>query len=112
MAAIGLKYFAWSKMATEPTDAVPTYDAGTVLGKAVSTNLTVTNAEGELYADDMLAEYVSEFVSADFSAETDNITLDKQAALYGATYSDGEIQFKPGDTAPYGCHRREALQEH
>lgn len=103
MAAIGLKYFAWAKMATEPADAIPTYDPGVVLGKAVSTNLTVTNAEGELYADDMLAEYVSEFVSADFSAETDNITLDKQANLYGAAYNDGEIQFNPGDTAPYGC---------
>ena len=102
MAAIGLKYFAWAKMATEPSDNIPTYDAGIVLGKAVSTNLTVTNAEGELYADDMLAEYVSEFVSADFSAETDNIDLDKQAQLYGATYDDGEIQFKADDTAPYG----------
>lgn len=102
MAAIGLKYFAWAKMATEPSAAVPTYDTGVALGKAVSTNLTVTNAEGELYADDMLAEYVSEFVSADFSAETDNITLQNQAALYGAAYDDGEIQFAPGDTAPYG----------
>lgn len=103
MASIGLKYFYWAKMKDEPAGAVPTYETGKVIGKAVSTNLTITNSEGELYADDMLAEYVSEFSSGDFSAETDNITLQDQAALYGATYSDNEIQFGSQDTAPYGC---------
>ena len=103
MASIGLKYFIWAKMATEPADAVPTYEPGRVIGRAVSTNLTVTNAEGELYADDMLAEYVAEFSSGEFSAETDNITLEDQAAMYGATYADNEILHGSQDTAPYGC---------
>lgn len=102
MASIGLKYFYWAKMASEPTGAVPTYESGREIGKAVSTNLTITNSEGELYADDMLAEYVSEFSSGEFSAETDNISLQDQAALYGATYADNEIQFGSQDTAPYG----------
>lgn len=61
MASIGLKYLAWAKMATEPVDAVPTFAPGKVIGKAVSTSLTVTRAEGELSADDMVAEYASEF---------------------------------------------------
>ena len=102
MASIGLKYMAWAPLATEPTNGVPTYGAGIVLGKAISTNLAVTNAEGELYADDQLAEYVSEFASATLTAEVDNIDLENQARLYGATYSDGEIQFFDNDTAPYG----------
>ncbi len=102
MASMGLKYLAWAKMATEPAAAVPTYDAGVVLGKAVSTGLTVTNAEGELYADDLLAEYVSEFSSAALTAEADNVTLENQAKLYGAAYADGEIKFSSEDTAPYG----------
>lgn len=102
MATMGLKMFAWAKMATEPTDAIPTYEPGFVLGKAVSTNLTVTNAEGELYADDMLAEYVSEFVSAELTAETDNIDLPHQAMLYGATMVDDEMQHNANDNPPYG----------
>lgn len=102
MASIGLKYMAWAPMATEPDNAVPTYGAGVVLGKAISTNLAVTNAEGELYADDKLAEYVAEFASATLTAEVDNIELENQALLYGATYNDGEIQFFSNDTAPYG----------
>lgn len=102
MASMGLKYLAWAKMATEPAASVPTYDTGEVLGKAVSTNLAITNSEGELYADDMLAEYVSEFASAILTAEADNITLDKQAHMYGATYSDNELQLNASDNAPYG----------
>lgn len=102
MGALGLKYVAWAKQKTEPADAVPTYETGLVIGKAVSANLTVTRAEGELYADDLLAEYVSEFSSADLSLEVDNISLYNQALLYGATYKDNELQHHAADTPPYG----------
>ena len=73
MAAIGLKYLGWAKMASEPDAAVPTYEPGKVVGKMISMNATVNNSEGELYADDMLAEYASDFSSADLSIEDDNI---------------------------------------
>lgn len=101
MASIGLKYLAWAKMATEPADAVPTFAPGKVIGKAVSTSLTVTRAEGELSADDMVAEYASEFSSASFTAEADNISLADQAEMYGAKYVDDEFQASAEDTAPY-----------
>ena len=100
MAHIGLKYFAGAKIATEPDDSAPTYETGFVIGKSVSTNLAVTNAEGKLYADDELAEYVNEFSSADLTAEVDNIDLDKQAVLYGADYTDNELGFGADDQAP------------
>lgn len=102
MAKLGLKYAAWAKMATEPTSAVPTYDAGIVLGKAVSTNLAVNNIDGRLDADDMLAEYRSEFSDADLTMEVDNISLANQASVYGATYTDGEMTHSAADVAPYG----------
>jgi hypothetical protein len=89
-------------MATEPATAVPTYNAGLVLGKAVSVNSSISNAEGELYADDMLAEYVSEFSSGELTAEVDNISLENQAKLYGATYADNEFALSPTDSAPHG----------
>lgn len=103
MAALGLKYLAWGKMENEPKDAIPTYAKGKVLGKMISMNATVNNSEGELYADDMLAEYASEFTSADLSIEVDNIELEDQAEVLGAKYTeDGEYQAAAGDTAPYG----------
>ena len=100
MADIGLKYMAGAKMATEPENAAPTYDAGMVLGKMVQINLAVNNAEGKLYADDELAEYVNEFSEADLTAEVDNIPLDKQATLYGARYEDDELMHFADDQAP------------
>lgn len=101
MASIGLKYMVWAKMASEPDSALPTFNPGKVIGKAVSTQLTITRAEGELYADDMLAEYISEFASADLTAEVDNIDLADQAAMYGARYEGEEFQAAPEDTPPY-----------
>lgn len=102
MASMGLKYLAWAKMTGETDSAVPTYDTGLVLGKLVSVQMTIANAEGELYADDMLAEYVREFSSGELAAEVDNISLENQAKVYGARYADGELQFSANDNAPYG----------
>lgn len=101
MASMGLKYLAVAEVATEPAAAVPTYKAGLVLGKMVSANLSITNSEGEIHADDMLAEYVSEFASADFTAEVDNITLANQAMVYGATFEGDEFRASNNDVAPY-----------
>lgn len=103
MASMGLKYMAWAMMDTEPATANPTYRPGLVLGRIISTNMTVTNAEGQLDADDMVAEYVSEFSSAQLTAETDNIELAHQAMLYGAKFDDVDgLQHFPTDNAPYG----------
>ena len=103
MAKMGLKYMVCAPMATEPDNAVPTYSAGKVLGKMVSMNVAVSNSEGELYADDMLSEYVSEFASAELTAEVDNITLANQAELYGAQVVNDEFQARPDDVPPQIC---------
>ena len=105
MAKLGLKYMAWAEIDTEGDNAIPTYKSATacVLGRMVSINVAIRNSEGELYADDMLAEYASEFSSADLTADVDNITLENQAKLYGSSYdSSGEFKANAGDTAPYG----------
>lgn len=102
MAKIGYKKFYWAKMATEPETSIPTYKKGLLLGKAVSANLAVTNAEGELYADDQLAEYIKEFSSAQLTAQVDHISLENQATVYGAQYVDDELLHNVNDTPPYG----------
>lgn len=102
MAKIGLKYLAWAPIATEPVNAIPTYGNGRVLGKMISSNLAITNSEGKLYADDEIAEDISEFSSAEFTADTDNISLSDQADLYGAQYVDDELLHSKDDNPPYG----------
>lgn len=102
MAKIGYKRFYWSKMLTEPETSIPTYEKGLQLGKAVSCNVAVTNAEGELYADDQLAEYIAEFSSAQLTAQVDHISLENQAKVYGAQFIDDELLHNVNDTPPYG----------
>lgn len=103
MAQMGLKYLAWAKIKEEAENAEPTYEGGKEIGKIVSLNVAIANSEGKLYANDQLAEYASEFSEGDLTAETDNISLEDQAAMLGATYSeeDGYVG-GTGDTAPYG----------
>lgn len=103
MAQMGLKYLAWAKVKEENANADPVYEKGKEIGKIVSLNVAISNSEGKLYANDQLAEYASEFSEGDLTAETDNISLEDQATMLGATYSeeDGYVGAS-GDTAPYG----------
>ena len=102
MAGFGAKYPCWAPMATEPAAAVPTYSAGQVLGKLVSASRSISNAEGELWGDDMRAEYLSEFASGTLDLSVTALTDAQLTALYGATATDGEIAFDKDDTIPYG----------
>lgn len=77
--------------------------AGVVLGKLVSANLTVNLASGELYADDSLAEQLSEFANGSIAMETDDMTDDNAAAVYGCTVNEGVVTFNKDDTAPRGA---------
>lgn len=60
MAQFGAKRPIFAPTKTTPDNALPTYDYEKVVtvGKLVKADLTVTNASGELYADDALAEKV------------------------------------------------------
>lgn len=102
MAGIGLKYLAWAKMDTEPDGSAPTYGTGFTLSKMVSAELAITNAEGKLYADDEIAEEISEFSYADLTMEGDHLALQDMATIYGAEYDNGVVGFAGDDTAPYG----------
>lgn len=77
--------------------------AGVVLGKLVTANLTVNLASGELYADDSLAEQLSEFSSGSIAMETDDLTDENAAKIYGCTVNEGLVTYNKNDTAPRGC---------
>lgn len=76
--------------------------AGVVLGKLVSANLTVNLATGELFADDALAEHISEFSSGSLAMQTDDLEDDKAAKVYGCKVAEKKVTYNIGDTAPYG----------
>ena len=93
MAQIGAKYPCF-----KPSSA----EAGVVLGKLVTANLTVNLASGELYADDGLAEQLSEFASGTIAMETDNMTDAVATAIYGATVEDGVVTYNKENNPPEG----------
>jgi len=106
MAQFGAKRPIFAPVATTPDGALPTYNAEkkVVIGKLVKADLTVTNASGELYADDALAEKVDMFASGSLALETDDKTNEVHAALHGATLDEetSEVTDSDGDVAPRG----------
>lgn len=75
---------------------------GFVLGKLAAANLTVNLASGELYADDSLAEQLSEFSSGSLAMETDNMSDSVASGVYGAQVLNGIVTYNKGDNAPEG----------
>ena len=90
MAQFGAKRPIFAPTKTTPDNALPTYDYEKVVtvGKLVKADLTVTNASGELYADDAL----------------DDKTDEVHAAIHGATKDtqSSEVTDSDGDVAPRG----------
>ena len=94
MAEFGAKHPCFKKDGSE---------AGIVLGKLVSANLTVNLASGELYADDGLDEQLSEFASGTLAMETNDLTDENAAQIYGCKVANQVVTYNSGDTAPSGC---------
>ena len=70
----------------------------------MAANLTVNLANGELFADDSMAEQVSEFASGTLAMETDDMLDSVAAVVYGATAEaeGGELKYNAADTPPLG----------
>lgn len=103
MASFGAKYPYFCPVKTEPENARPTYDGDPVrIGRLVKADLSIEMASGKLYADDELAESVDEFVSGSVVMETDDMTDDVAAVVYGATVEDGTVHYNVADDPPKG----------
>lgn len=106
MAQFGAKRPIFAPVATTPDGALPTYnyEKKVVIGKLVKADLSVTNASGELYADDALAEKVDMFASGSLALETDDKTDEVHAALHGAALDEdtSEVTDSDTDVAPRG----------
>lgn len=77
-------------------------DSGVVLGKLVSSNLTVNMASGQLDADDSVAESATEFNSGSIAMQTDDLEDEKASVVYGCTVKDGLVTYNKDDSAPEG----------
>lgn len=106
MAQFGAKRPRFAPVKETPEGALPTYDfeKAVTIGKLVKADLTVTNASGELYGDDALAEKVDMFASGALALETDDKTDEVHAAIHGATRNaeTSEVTDSDGDVAPRG----------
>lgn len=103
MASFGAKYPYFFPIAEEPEGVRPIYTGEAVrIGHLVKADLTVKLADGSLYADDVEAEHVSEFVSGSVAMETDDMEDDVAGIVYGATVEDGTVHYNVGDDPPKG----------
>lgn len=108
MAQFGAKRPVFAPVTDTPKKALPTYDyeKKVTIGKLIKADLAVTNASGELYADDGLAEKVDMFASGSLTLETDDKTNEVHVAIHGATMGagdeEGEVTDSDGDVAPRG----------
>lgn len=102
MARIGLNNFRYGIL-TEAVDGTATYGAATKPAKAVSCNVSISNNDASLYADDALAESDTSFQSGTVTMGIDDDDLQTMATLLGHTYNaqNNSIVRNTNDTAPY-----------
>lgn len=102
MGKIGMRKLYWSKLATEPTDALPTFSTGKLLGAGIAGDVTYNWASGELYGDDKLIEKIDDIISATLAVQTSYLSLTDMSDLYGNDLVDDELGIGSDDQAPYG----------
>lgn len=100
MARIGLQNFRFGLL-TEAGDGTPTYDIAHKAGKAISCNVSISNNDAKLYADDSLAESDATFQSGTVTLGIDDEDLETLALLLGHAVANGEVVRNATDIAPY-----------
>lgn len=93
MAKIGAKYPAF-----KPNNAV----SGIILGRLNAANVTLNSASGEIWGDDIRAEYLSEFSDGSIAMETTNLSDENATVVFGHASFNGRVKCNSGDLAPEG----------
>lgn len=83
MAKVGLKYIVFAPITERPAKSRPVYGTGVVVGKAISADFEVSTSEGKLFADDILAEYQSQFQGGTLTLGVDDLSHEVQVAILG-----------------------------
>lgn len=95
---LGLKdlYFA---PCTE-ANGVETYGTPKKMAEAMTADLSVTTADGSLYADDSLSEHVTEFVKGVLKLGIKDLTPEVLAELLGQTIDNNKVIWAGRDNEP------------
>lgn len=100
MAKIGLQNFLFGVL-TENNDGTGTYGTAKKPAKAISCEVSISNNDVKLYADDGLAESDTSFQSGTVTIGIDDENLEMMADMLGHTITDGELVRNANDVAPY-----------
>ena len=100
MAKIGLNNFRYAKL-TEQQDGTPIYDGAKKPARAISCNVSITNNEAKMYADDVLAETDTSFQSGTLTAGIDDEDINTMADILGHTVDNGVMIRNANDVAPF-----------
>lgn len=102
MAFVGMMHPVVAKVSAYTPGTTPTYQAGMVMGKAITGNLTITRNNTPLYGDDGVAEDDNSITS--MSLELGLTDLEEAVQVYmGILEADGSNQdqyIETGDSSP------------
>ena len=101
MAKIGLNNFRYAVISDFDTLGAPVYGTVKTPAKAISANVSISNNDAKLFADDALAESDTSFQSGTVTIGIDNEDLETMANLLGHNYASGVILRNSNDVAPY-----------
>lgn len=100
MAKIGLQNFLYGAL-TEDAQGNATYGTAKKPARAISCNVSITNNDVRLYADDVVAESDTSFSAGTVTIGIDDEDIEMMGDLLGHTVTDGEMVRKATDVAPY-----------
>ena len=83
MAKTGMRYVVAAQLKQENDGALPTYEKGMVIGRAISAEVSLTRTESKLYADDVLAESENAITGGNISIGMDDILEEAQELVFG-----------------------------
>lgn len=100
MAKIGLQNFLYGIL-TEDAQGNATYGTAKKPAKAISCNVSITNNDVKLYADDVVAESDTSFSTGTVTIGIDDEDIEMMAELLGHTVTEGVMVRNANDVAPY-----------
>ena len=96
---IGLKDLVYATI-TEGEGGTETYGEPKKLAEVMNADLSVTTAEGTLYADDAVSESVKEFVKGSLKLGIKDLATEDTAALLGQEVDGDDVIYGGADDEP------------
>lgn len=102
MSKIGISKFHYAKQTTEETaSAAAVYGTPVAVPGLVSANVAPAANKATLYADNGPYETASALGEVTLTVDLADLPLEVQADLLGHTLTDGQLDYKASDVAPY-----------